>query len=412
MKYRMVPKICMWPSAFFYKDDLRTAAAALQQQRTERQAPMPVSFCHLTGKESYTDNSWMNKDEVDAVEEYVDQLLRTGTTVPKDIGIISPYRHQVKALKECLSHRYPAITVETVDKFQGQEKACILFSCVRSNDRGACGFLTDGRRLNVAITRAKKQFTMFGNAWTLVRGDKDGSWGSFLTHTQMEGCLLQKKQNQWVPNKELVRQDNQVKSLAPRTKPNLSIPRNFSITLTAADRAELLQAGRNAAQLLSACRLFRDILLPYVCSLPDRSYKWEETPKSCLKWNQKSWSHIYQCVTYGFKDDPGNSSYSYGMHLLLIELSPIGRNFARLQEMHKRIARGDRSDALEEAMGDVLEAVGGISDIRSIPSRRLQAHLHAQYKLDNTAFRDVSDKFKIWHISLFYCRDSTHRMKN
>ena len=112
---------------------------------------------------------------------------------PKDIGIISPYRSQVDALRNRMGRRYPAVTIETVDKFQGQEKVCILYSCVRSNPRGACGFLTDGRRLNVAITRAKKQFTIFGNAWCLMQGDKDGSWSSFLMHIKKEGCLLQKK---------------------------------------------------------------------------------------------------------------------------------------------------------------------------------------------------------------------------
>ena len=213
-------------------------------------------------------------------------------------------------------------------------------------------------------------------------------------HIQKQGCLLQRENKQWVANNEIISQDRQVNIVKPREKSNLSIPQSSSTSLAPADRAEILTAGRKAAWLLSTCMPFRDILLPYVCSLPSHKYRVTEIPQSCLEWDQKSWSHIYRCVTYGFKIDPGNSSYSYGMHLLLIELSPIGRGLTRLQEMHKMIASGKLNDQLQEAMGDVLEAVGGICDIRSIQSRILQAYLHAQCQLDKTAFRDVSDKIK------------------
>ena len=70
----------------------------------------------------------------------------------KDIGIISPYADQVKLISERTD-----IEVKTVDGFQGREKEIIIISTVRSNEYGQIGFLKDLRRLNVAITRAKRK---------------------------------------------------------------------------------------------------------------------------------------------------------------------------------------------------------------------------------------------------------------
>ena len=80
----------------------------------------------------------------------------------KDIGIISPYADQVKLISEKTN-----IEVKTVDGFQGREKEIIIISTVRSNDYGQIGFLKDLRRLNVAITRAKRKLIIIGNSNTL-----------------------------------------------------------------------------------------------------------------------------------------------------------------------------------------------------------------------------------------------------
>jgi superfamily I DNA and/or RNA helicase len=80
----------------------------------------------------------------------------------EDIGIISPYADQVKIIQE----RIP-VEVKTVDGFQGREKEIIIISTVRSNNNGNIGFLKDLRRLNVAITRAKRKLIIIGNKETL-----------------------------------------------------------------------------------------------------------------------------------------------------------------------------------------------------------------------------------------------------
>ena len=81
---------------------------------------------------------------------------------PKEIGIISPYSDQVNYIKSRTD-----IEVKTVDGFQGREKDIIIISTVRSNKWGNIGFLRDLRRLNVAITRAKKKLIIIGNSQTL-----------------------------------------------------------------------------------------------------------------------------------------------------------------------------------------------------------------------------------------------------
>ena len=75
------------------------------------------------------------------------------------MGIISPYKTQVEALQRSLHsqvlHQALQVEVKTVDGFQGNERDVIIFSAVRSNHRKTIGFVDDGRRLNVAITRGR-----------------------------------------------------------------------------------------------------------------------------------------------------------------------------------------------------------------------------------------------------------------
>lgn len=84
------------------------------------------------------------------------------------------------------------IECNTVDAFQGREKDIIIFNCVRSNDiessTGALGFLTDLRRLNVAITRPKHFLLVVGNAKTLCRNEV---WNNLIDHCKAKGCFVE-----------------------------------------------------------------------------------------------------------------------------------------------------------------------------------------------------------------------------
>ncbi|KAI5932888.1 DNA replication ATP-dependent helicase/nuclease DNA2 [Manis javanica] len=90
---------------------------------------------------------------------------------PSDIGIIAPYRQQLKIINDLLSHSSVGLVeVNTVDKYQGRDKSIILVSFVRSNKDGTLGeLLKDWRRLNVAITRAKHKLILLGCVPSLNR---------------------------------------------------------------------------------------------------------------------------------------------------------------------------------------------------------------------------------------------------
>ncbi|KAJ9077418.1 DNA-binding protein SMUBP-2 [Entomophthora muscae] len=80
------------------------------------------------------------------------------------IAVISPYNAQVSLLKDKLSDRFCGIEIGSVDGFQGQEREAVLVSLVRSNPEGSVGFLSDHRRLNVALTRARRHLCLIGDS--------------------------------------------------------------------------------------------------------------------------------------------------------------------------------------------------------------------------------------------------------
>ena len=92
---------------------------------------------------------------------------------PFSVGIIAPYKQQVRSIRDqlldspLLSSYTDYISVNTVDGFQGQERDVIYISLTRSNDKGEIGFLKDVRRMNVALTRARKQLVVVGDSATL-----------------------------------------------------------------------------------------------------------------------------------------------------------------------------------------------------------------------------------------------------
>ncbi|KAG7670496.1 hypothetical protein KSW81_003059 [Nannochloris sp. 'desiccata'] len=112
--------------------------------------------------------SKLNRDEAEVAIAHVQRLLDSGMN-PSEIGVITPYAAQVGALRELRSEklRLPqsgnggespqAVEISTVDGFQGREKEAIVISMVRSNTSGEVGFLADNRRMNVAVTRARRQ---------------------------------------------------------------------------------------------------------------------------------------------------------------------------------------------------------------------------------------------------------------
>ena len=93
----------------------------------------------------------------------------------------------LRALAQSFPHE---IEVKSVDAYQGRERDLIIFSAVRSNRHGRIGFLTDWRRMNVALTRAKSGLIVLGCADTLKEGDRH--WNAFIRWCDNMGCFVDK----------------------------------------------------------------------------------------------------------------------------------------------------------------------------------------------------------------------------
>jgi superfamily I DNA and/or RNA helicase len=125
--------------------------------------------------------SRMNRKEADLVAWLARQWVEAGNA-PDALAVIAPYAAQVRLLRQRLSSQ--GIEVDTVDGFQGREKEAILISMVRSNNSGEIGFLSDTRRMNVAITRARRLLVLIGDSAT-VTGDP--FFGRLLEHVEQQG---------------------------------------------------------------------------------------------------------------------------------------------------------------------------------------------------------------------------------
>ncbi|KAI0160364.1 DNA helicase [Xylariaceae sp. FL1272] len=120
-----------------------------------------------------------NEMEAVLVREHVRKLIDAGVKAD-DIAVISPYNAQLGLLAP-LKDVYPGIELGSVDGFQGREKECVIVSLVRSNAEGEVGFLSEKRRLNVAMTRPKRSLVIVGDSETIKRGSKFlKSWMGWL----------------------------------------------------------------------------------------------------------------------------------------------------------------------------------------------------------------------------------------
>ncbi|KAG8802804.1 hypothetical protein FRC16_008620 [Serendipita sp. 398] len=114
------------------------------------------------------EGSKCNTNEVEIVKRWVEELVSCGVP-PAEVAIVTPYQAQVTLLSASLS-AIPELEIGTVDGMQGREKDAIVISLVRSNDKREVGFLKERRRLNVAMTRARKHLCVVGDSSTIKHG--------------------------------------------------------------------------------------------------------------------------------------------------------------------------------------------------------------------------------------------------
>lgn len=141
----------------------------------------------------------------------------------KDIAIITPYSKQVQLFRKMLSSadismsasnskgRIADVQVGTVDSFQGQETDLVIFSAVRSNRMKELGFLRDARRLNVAITRARRGLIVVGDP-TVLRTCRH--WAALLDSCTERSCVLTLSEYYDHTNEMMIDDTNHTSSLS------------------------------------------------------------------------------------------------------------------------------------------------------------------------------------------------------
>ena len=183
IQYRMNTKIMNWSNHEFYQD--RLVAADGVKDRLLEGFPHPLVLIDTAGGGVYESGeiSKYNPGEAEIVEKFVSELKACGVS---DIAIITPYNAQVEVLRT----NFKELEVATVDGFQGREKDVIVISMVRSNRRQEVGFLADFRRLNVAVTRAKKLVCVVMDSDTVDSGKSPAFLKTFVKYFRENALCL------------------------------------------------------------------------------------------------------------------------------------------------------------------------------------------------------------------------------
>lgn len=202
-QYRMHEKIMRYPSDALYDGKL-VAAEAVQARLLKdpeygvdatEDTEEPLVFYDTQGgdypektedfdevpkKSVLLGDSKSNDLEAAVVRMHVQKLIAAGVR-DEDIAVITPYNAQLAILQGMLREQHPGLELGSVDGFQGREKEAVVVSLVRSNDKREVGFLAEKRRLNVAMTRARRHLCIVGDSETVGRGSSFlKNWMKFL----------------------------------------------------------------------------------------------------------------------------------------------------------------------------------------------------------------------------------------
>lgn len=201
-QYRMSNAIMGFSNTYFYGNELIADESAAQNSLiNEEGTPLSKSIefidtagCSYDELQNPETLSFSNPKEGHIVFMHLQQLLAEyapHVELPAiDVGIISPYKQQVEWLKENMPayefdhSKLNSLSIKTIDGFQGEERDVIYISLVRSNERQEIGFLNDLRRMNVAITRAKKKLVVIGDSATI---GSSNFYQAFLEYCENNG---------------------------------------------------------------------------------------------------------------------------------------------------------------------------------------------------------------------------------
>ena len=192
-QYRMHPEISRWPRGHFYDGKLNDAIDVSKRERPEGMPPWldPYTFVDIRGDEGGgRGESKHNAREADFATRLIEKITRGAQGGGKfSIVVITFYSAQVRLIRRKLAECGCAeVPVHSVDSFQGSEADIVICSAVRSNARASVGFLSDRRRLNVALTRARHALVVLGSALTLSAA-KDDTLNALVRDAKERGRL-------------------------------------------------------------------------------------------------------------------------------------------------------------------------------------------------------------------------------
>ncbi|NXT29935.1 SMBP2 protein, partial [Syrrhaptes paradoxus] len=182
VQYRMHQAIMQWASSEMYGGRLTAHPSVAQHllkdlpgvtSTEETTIPLlliDTAGCGLAELEVEDEQSKGNPGEVQLAGLHIQALVEAGVKA-QDIAVVAPYNLQVDMLREHLCHRYPDLEIKSVDGFQGREKEAVILSLVRSNRKGEVGFLAEDRRINVAVTRARRHVAIICDTRTVSNQD-------------------------------------------------------------------------------------------------------------------------------------------------------------------------------------------------------------------------------------------------
>lgn len=191
VQYRMNDTILGFSNQQFYNSKLESFPANKHISLPNDDFPLvfvDTAGCGFDEILNPRQKSYKNEGEYFILREYI--LQKHEILAGADIGIISPYAEQVRYIAEETENEKAFIglqlEVNTIDGFQGQEKDVIFISLVRSNEKSELGFIKDKRRLNVAMTRARKKLVIIGDSATI---GNHPLYETLLSHIEKYGFL-------------------------------------------------------------------------------------------------------------------------------------------------------------------------------------------------------------------------------
>eukprot|EP01134_Creolimax_fragrantissima_P002295 CFRG2295T1 len=181
-QYRCHPSISRLSNRLFYKGELSDGISETDRQPLAKKLPtlcfydVPNGVC----KQLSASGSLFNANEATHVANIVHTIVAAGIS-PDEVGVITMYRAQAERIHQLLTPDAQKTFVSTVDAFQGGEREVVILSCVMTDDRS--GFADSYRRINVAITRARRHLLIVGNVRAL---SKNNLWNEIIQSCNVE----------------------------------------------------------------------------------------------------------------------------------------------------------------------------------------------------------------------------------